>query len=195
MVQFKVINNTVTLDKEITKLDEFVLEIISLIKKYADYVIISGYISIFFGRARGTEDVDMFIKNLSLDSFKELYKELVNLGYDWTIEDPDALYNDYLKSGLPINVWKRNFPLLRMEIKWASKPSQIIAFEDKITVKFKGYELLMSNIESQIAYKRYIAKSEKDLADARHLEVVFQDINQEKIKEYKKLFEREFNEN
>ena len=195
MVQFEVVNNTVTLDKEITKLDEFVLEIINLIKKYADYVIISGYISIFFGRARGTEDVDMFIKNLSLNSFKELYKELVKLGYDWTIEDPDALYKDYLKSGLPINVWKRNFPLLRMEIKWASKPSQIIAFEDKMTVKFKGYELLMANIESQIAYKRYIAKSEKDLADARHLEVVFKDINQEKINEYKKLFEREFNEN
>jgi len=47
-------------------------------------------------------------------------------------------------------------------------------FQDKITARFKGQTLFMTNIEAQIAYKRYIAKSEKDMADARHLELVFQ---------------------
>lgn len=195
MVQLEVINNIVISDKEITKLDEFVLEIINIIKKYVDYVIISGYVSIFFGRARGTEDVDIFIKDLSLNAFKELYEESLKLGYEWTIADPESLYKDYLKAKLPINVWKKDKPLLRVEMKLASKPSQLIAFQGIITVKFKDYELFMGDIESQIAYKRYIAKSEKDLADARHLELVFKNLDQEKIKEYRKLFEKEFNEN
>lgn len=50
----------------------------------------------------------------------------------------------------------------------------------------------MAGIEGQIAYKRYIAKSEKDLADARHLEMVFEHADKKKISEYRKLFEAEF---
>ena len=50
----------------------------------------------------------------------------------------------------------------------------------------------MGDIESQIAYKRYILKSEKDLEDARHLEIVFPKIDKEKVLYYKQFFEHEF---
>ncbi len=192
MVQFKIINNRVNVDKEVTKLDEFVLDSLSIIQKYADYAIISGYVSIFFGRARATEDVDLFISDISEHKFKEMCEEAKKKGYEWTIDNCNDLYHEYLKDSLPINMWKKDFPLLRMEIKLAIKPSQKEVMENPIIVKFNDYEIKMANIESQIAYKRYIAKSDKDLADARHLELVFSDLNSEKIKYYRDIFEKEF---
>lgn len=191
MVKFKVIDGVVNVDKEITKLDEFTLGVLDIVKKYADYLIISGYVSIFFGRARATEDVDIFIKNLPYAAFKQLYDESVNKGYEWTIDNSHELYFEYLKNKTPVCIWRKSFPLLRIEMKIATKPSQLIQFQDRIAVKFKGNEFFMANIESQIAYKRYIAKSDKDLADARHLELVFEQIDQAKIGHYRKLFEAE----
>ncbi len=50
---------TIRLDKELNALDEFVLHFVNSIK--SDYVIVSGYVSILFGRARMSEDVDDLI--------------------------------------------------------------------------------------------------------------------------------------
>ena len=43
--------------KIMTALDEFVLDFLKILEKYTDYVIVSGYVVVLFGRARGTEDV------------------------------------------------------------------------------------------------------------------------------------------
>ena len=64
MVKFKIIDNELTINKETTKLDQFAFDVIDIIKKYTNYVIISGYVSIFFGRSRATEDIDMFIEKI-----------------------------------------------------------------------------------------------------------------------------------
>ena len=191
MAHFKVENGVVSVDKEITALDRFALDVLGIVKKYTDYVIISGYVSIFFGRARATEDIDIFIKDLSYETFAKLYEESVGNGYEWTVDNPRDLYNEYLKKNTPVSIWRKAFPLLRIEMKIATKRGQLVQFQDRITVKFKGQEFFMANIEGQIAYKRYIAKSDKDLADARHLELVFQDLNPGKINQYRELFEQE----
>lgn len=190
MVKFRIINNELKLDKKITKLDEFAFDVIEIIQKYTRYVIISGYVSIFFGRARATEDIDMFIEEMSYEKFLKMYREFTDKGFEFTIEDPSNLYKDYLMDNLPINVWRKDKPLLRMEIKLAKKTSQLV-LNNPITVHINNKSILFAQIESQIAYKRYISKSEKDLEDARHLEIVFEDINKEKIKYYKELFEKE----
>ena len=52
----------IILNKKISELDKLVLNFINLLKNHADYVIISGYVSIILGRARATEDIDLFIK-------------------------------------------------------------------------------------------------------------------------------------
>lgn len=43
-------------DREIGELDKFAIEFLQILEKYADYVIISGYVSILLGRTRATED-------------------------------------------------------------------------------------------------------------------------------------------
>jgi len=192
MAKFKVINNKIRVNKDITKLDKFALEVIEIIKKYTDYVIISGYVSIFFGRSRATEDIDMFIKEMPYSKFLKMYKDFTEKGFEFTIDDSKKLYEDYLMKDEAINVWRKDFPLLRMEIKLANSQVKKLIINNPIKVYFKNKEILVCSIESQIAYKRYISKSEKDLEDARHLEIVF-DLDKEKIKYFKDLFNKDEN--
>ena len=116
MSQFEVINNTITVNKQVTRLDQFVLDIVQIIERYAKYVIISGYISIFFGRSRATEDVDMFIEQIPFEKFKKLYLDLTKNGYEFTVDDPDELYNELLLGKFSINNWKKGFYIMRMEV-------------------------------------------------------------------------------
>ena len=191
MVKFKIVNNELTIAKTITKLDQFAFDVIDVLKKYTNYVIISGYVSIFFGRSRATEDIDMFIDEIKYDKFLKMYNEFIAKGFEFTIDNPAKLYNDYLTSNIPINIWRKDLPLLRMEIKIARKTSQKLILNNPIKVNVNDREIFFSKIESQIAYKRYISASEKDLEDARHLEIVFEDIDKEKIKYYKRIFEKD----
>lgn len=191
MPDFEIKNQEITLNKDVTELDKFVLDTIGIIEEYTTYAIIGGYVSIFFGRSRATEDIDMFIEEISYTKFEQLYKELTNKEYELTISNPTSLYEDYLQEGLSIRIWKKDFPLLNLEVKFAKKPTQKIALKQRITAKFAGRKIYFGQIESQIAYKRHILKSQKDLEDARHLEIVFKNIDEAKVECYKRMFEDE----
>ena len=193
MPKFEVKNSEISLSKELNEIDNFVIKTTEIIQKHVEYVIVSGYVAIFFGRSRISEDVDLFIKELSLEKFKEMYAEFVENGFEWIIEDPLELYNDYLKEGIPIGVWIKNAPLLRLDMKFPKELSQHGLFKNKIKVKFNNYLLWMADIESTIAYKEEIAKSDKDIKDSKHLRFVFNNLDETKIKRYKSLFEQEFN--
>jgi len=52
----------IVLNRELSNLDKLVLNFVKILEKYTDYIIVSGYVSIILGRARATEDVDVFIK-------------------------------------------------------------------------------------------------------------------------------------
>ena len=56
-------------NKVFTTLDRFVLDFTELLEEYVDYVIVSGYVVILFGRARGTEDIDTIIRYIDRDTF------------------------------------------------------------------------------------------------------------------------------
>ena len=193
MVQFDIVNKELRIKKHITKLDRFVIDAISILSKYVDYVLISGYVSIFFGRARATEDVDLFIDEITIENFFKFYDESVKNGYEFNIANPEELYNEYLQDDLSINMWKKNLPLIRLEIKIAKKHSQKMSLKNKIKIIYNGGFLLFSPIEYQIAYKKAILKSEKDIEDARHLEIVFKNLNKEIIDSYTELILKEFN--
>ena len=99
MVKFKVVNNELTINKEITRLDRFALDIINILKKYTNYIIISGYVSIFFGRSRATEDIDMIIEKVSFDKFKEIHNELIKNGFICMQSSKVEDISDYLGRG------------------------------------------------------------------------------------------------
>ncbi len=193
MVEFEIINRELRIKKHITKLDQFVIDALSILEKYVDYVLISGYVSIFFGRARATEDVDLFIDEITPENFFKFYDEAVSKGYEFNIENPEDLYHEYLQDSLSINMWKKSLPLIRLEIKIAKKISQKMSLQDKTKIFYNGGFLFFSPIEYQIAYKKAILKSDKDLEDARHLEIVFKNLNKDVIDSYTKLVLEEFN--
>jgi hypothetical protein len=56
-------------DKVLSELDIFVLDFLNILKTYTDYVIVSGYVTILFGRARGTEDIDIIMLKKFLEEF------------------------------------------------------------------------------------------------------------------------------
>ena len=73
--------NTIKLDKEVNELDKFVIRFVKILEKHVNYVIVRGYISILFGRTRTTEDVDIFIEELSNEKFTALYGDFKEHGY------------------------------------------------------------------------------------------------------------------
>lgn len=183
---------TIKLDKVMNELDKFVFRFIKILEKHTDYVIVSGYVALLFGRSRATEDVDIFIKELNKAKFGALYKDLKKQGY-WCLnaEDADEVY-DYLTQGLAVRFAIKNETIPNFEVKFAKKRLQVEALKDILIVITKLGKVNISSIERQIAFKRYYLKTDKDLEDAMHVEELFKEhINTEKIGYYKKLVENE----
>lgn len=164
--------NTMQLDKVITDLDKFILDFIKIIAKHTKYVLISGYVSILFGRSRGTEDIDMIIPKLSYESFLKIFNDLIDQGY-WFLnsDDPKILYDILLTNS--IRSAKKENVIPNMEIKIAKNSLDKISLNKKVKVNFSNNSLFISPIELQIAYKENLLSSSKDMEDALFLREVF----------------------
>lgn len=183
---------TIKLDKILNDLDRFVLKFIKILEKHTDYIIVSGYVSILFGRSRATEDIDIFIKELSKAQFDALYNYLKDSRY-WCLnaESTDEIYS-YLQEGLSIRFADEGETVPNFEIKFARKKSALMAFADALTVLIGEGKVKLSSLERQIAYKRYYLKSDKDLEDAAYIEKLFKEhINYGKVELLKRLIEDE----
>ncbi len=171
-------NQIIIHGKVVNNLDKFVLSITEILEKYTNYVIVSGYVAIFFGRTRATEDIDILIENKNIDSF---LKEVVKKGY-WiinTTSTEDAV--DMLNSGSPIRIAKKNNISPNVEIKFPKMGIDKYALNNKIKVIFDHKHFFTSEIELQIAYK-FLLGSPKDIEDALHISNVFKNsIDKNKI--------------
>lgn len=177
---------TIKLDKVMNELDKLVLRFVKILEKHTDYVIVSGYVAILFGRSRATEDIDIFIKELNKERFNMLYNDLKKHGY-WCLntEDADDIY-DYLINGSAVRFAMKNETIPNFEVKFAKKRLSIEALKDILTVITKLGKIKVSSIERQIAFKRYYLKTDKDIEDAEHMESLFREhIDTKKVDYYK----------
>ena len=80
--------------RKLNELDKFALDFCKILERHTDYVIISGYISILLGRSRATEDIDIFIKELSCSEFEKLYNDLRKADF-WCLnaENPKEIFS------------------------------------------------------------------------------------------------------
>ena len=180
----------ITSNKILNELDKFALEFIRVLEKHVDYVIISGYISILLGRARATEDIDVFIKKLGFEEFSRLYEELSKAGF-WCInaEKPEEVFS-YLEDKMAVRFARKNKSLPNFEVKFPKRKIDEETFNDFIIVKLKEGKLKISSLERQIAFKKYYLKSGKDIEDARHIEAIFKGkIDYEKVNKLKDFIE------
>lgn len=181
---------TIQLDKIENELDRLVLDFIGILKKHTKYVIVSGYVSILFGRARATEDIDVYIGKIGKEALKSLNDELMKNSYYCLNSADVGDMHEHLSETLALRFAKKNTIIPNFEIKFIKNEMDKDTLENPLRVIIPSGELLVSSIERQIAFKRYFLKSEKDMEDARHLEKVFEgSINDKLIARYKLLIE------
>jgi len=163
----------IKLGRKLSKLDELVVKFIGVIEKHADYVIMSGYVSILLGRSRATEDVDLFVRKMPFERFTGLYADLERNGF-WCLnaEKPEDIYS-FLKDGLAVRFSLKGETIPNFEMKFPKRDLDRETFDDFITVNLPGSRIKISSLERQIAFKRYYLGSDKDIEDALHIEEVF----------------------
>lgn len=163
----------IRLDRVITALDSFVLDAVGLISEYTDYVVVSGYVAILFGRTRTTEDVDVIIPGMAEPAFRKFFKELETAGY-WSINAPSEKTNyELLKSRHSMRIARKGELVPNIELKFAKDELDGISLNGALAVILKKGTIRISPLELQIAYKEKILGSDKDAEDAKHLFEVF----------------------
>jgi hypothetical protein len=161
-------------NKKISELDKFVIDFLEIIIKHTNYVLISGYVSILFGRSRGTEDVDIIIPKLSFENFLVIHNNLINYGY-WSLNSDNSRTIYELLNTNSIRYAKKNNVIPNMEIKTEKNKLDRIALHNKIKIEFANKIVYISPIELQIAFKELLLSSSKDIEDALHLREIFKD--------------------
>ncbi|MBS3079161.1 hypothetical protein J4218_03500 [Candidatus Pacearchaeota archaeon] len=187
-------NNVIIINRELTELDIFVKDFLEILKKYSDYLVVSGFVSISSGRTRGTEDVDILFPIIDESEFSLLFNELIIKGF-WCYQADDfkQAYS-YIKGFNSIRFARvgEMFPNIELIPINPSKKAKYFEFTHPQKIKIDGFEFKIPPIEFEILYKEIILAGKKDMEDARHLRTFFSDIlNHNKFKEYEKIISGE----
>ena len=177
-----------------TILDKFVENFCKIVNKYVPYIICSGFVAIAHGRVRGTEDVDMIVSKMDKGQFVKMHSELIDKGFVcMQSNEPSVIFEDYLISGMSVRYVKKSegfFPP-EMELKFAKDELDEEQIKNRTKIPFTQLDIYFSSIESNIAFKEELLKSEKDLEDARHLRIIYEGkINEGEISEIKSKIRR-----
>lgn len=183
---------TIKLEKVPTTLDKFIFRFAKILQKHTKYVIVSGYVSILFGRARSTEDIDILIEKMSEKKFSDFYSDVTKSGY-WCLnsKDKDEIFK-MLLDGLSVRFAEKRKIIPNAEIKFIKNNLEREILRKSLKIITSLGQIKISPIEQQIAFKELILASDKDKEDAKHLEIVFKDkINKKLLEKYRRLFKNE----
>lgn len=184
-MEYDVKKRKIILSRELSKLDEFVIDFCKLLD---EYVLVSGYVSILLGRTRATEDVDLLVPQMNFEDFKQLWAKINSSGFECINTSICEEAFDMLKNH-GIRFFKK-VPVPNIEFKIAKNELDKYSYQNKIKVVMGNNILFISPLELQIAYKLFLAadgieeelESDKDIEDARHLYKVFKEkINKEEL--------------
>ncbi len=163
--------------KERTILDTFAEDFVNVVEKHAKYVIVSGFVAIAHGRSRGTEDVDIIIETIKKDAFIKMHNDLLKAGFECLqSEDPEVIYDDYLKDKISVRYVRKGHFIPEMELKLAKDELDNYQIRTRKKLPLTGLELYFSSIEMNIAFKEELLRSEKDMDDAKHLRIIYSDV-------------------
>lgn len=186
-MEFKMSRGRIKLDKKLNELDELVLDFVKVLdRNRIKYVLVSGYVSILFGRSRSSEDIDIIVKKISKERFAALWKALAKEDFRCIVPDnSESAYENYLTKRTSLKFARKGQFMPSVEFKFP-KVQEIDSWvvDHSVKVLLNGKVLRISPIELQIPYKLYLA-SEKDIEDARHLYQVFKKkLNQKLLEEF-----------
>lgn len=171
----------ISFTKHLNELDLFTLNFCKTLNK-TNYVIISGYVAILFGRSRSSEDIDIVINSQTKKEFETMWKNITKEFECLNTANKNDAF-EYLKEGLALRFSYKGLFIPNMELKFAKQLEQT-ALEKKVLVKVNNEMLYISPIDLQIAYKLFLG-SEKDIEDARFLyKIFYKYLNKQQLTNY-----------
>ena len=170
-----VYSNEIHLDKELNKLDLFAIEFTSILNKLnIKYVLISGYVAILFGRARNSEDIDIFVDNLDLNKFGLLWNELNAKFGCINCNDLKEAFSNYFSVGESLRFSKNGNSVPNFEMKIVKSSLDRWSLTNRKKIILNGNIMYISPIELQVPFKIFLG-SDKDIEDAKHLFILFKE--------------------
>ncbi len=189
--------DVIEIGRELNELDFFVKDFLEVLKKHCDYLVVSGFVSISTGRTRGTEDVDLLIPKLKEDAFRKLFEDLIDSGF-WCYQgDSSKEVYEYIENMESIRFARKEemFPNMEVIPIDESRKAKYFEFNHPQKIKIDDFNFKIPPIEFEILYKEIMLGGKKDLEDAQHLRVFFEDfLNEDKFNEYKEVIENAKNE-
>ena len=162
-------------EKNLNDLDRFTMNFTSILNKLKiNYVIVSGYVSILFGRNRGSEDIDLIVDKIIFERFKELWQELKKEFECVITENCQDAYETYLVGGYSIRFSENGKFVPNIEVKFPKTELDQWTLDNRLKVLINRETIFISKIEVQIPFKLFLG-SEKDIEDARYLYEIFKD--------------------
>ena len=173
-MEIRFAKDKIELRKELNSLDKFIIDFAEVLNKLKlKYVVISGYVSILFGRSRSSEDIDIILEKISVQEFRILWEKLKEFECIIT-DDSESAYNEYLLTGHAIRFSRKKEYVPNMEVKFPKIDLDLWVVKNRKEVLLNGKTLFISPLELQIPFKLFLG-SEKDIEDARHLYRLFKD--------------------
>jgi len=184
--------NKIIFKKELNALDELTIDFTSILNKLEiNYVVVSGYVSILFGRSRSSEDIDIIIEKINIEQFKKLWTQLHKDFESLTTEKVDEAYKEYLSAKNAIRFSRKKMFIPNIELKFPKMDIEYWALKERKEVILNDERLFISPIELQISFKLYLG-SEKDIEDAKHLYELFKNkLNLHLLEEFNRKFKIE----
>ncbi|MFH0837151.1 MAG: hypothetical protein V1870_03410 [Candidatus Aenigmatarchaeota archaeon] len=174
-MEFSFQNKKIILNKTLSELDNFVIRFTKLLDHFnVKYVIVSGYVSIIFGRSRHTEDIDLLIEHLSFEQFEQLWKNVLIKFECINTDDPKEAYHNFLTENVAIRFSEKGIFIPNIEFKFVKTDLDKWTLDNRIELALSNSTLFISPIELQIAFKLFLG-SEKDFEDAKHIYNIFKD--------------------
>ena len=174
-MKYGVSHHQIKLNKELNELDNLVIDFARILnRKRVDYVLVSGYVSILFGRSRSSEDIDLIVKKISEEKFLTLWKALSKNFECITTKNPKKAYQNYLMERSALRFSRKGMFIPNIEFKFPKLDLDNWVIEKAKKVVLNGNVIRISPIELQIPYKLFLA-SEKDIEDARYLYKLFKE--------------------
>jgi hypothetical protein len=175
-MEIDVSDGRIVLNKELNDLDKLVIDFVSVLdKSNVNYVLISGYIAILFGRSRSSEDIDVIVERMPEGRFLALSEEITK-SFDCIITtNPKNAYDNYLMQQASIRFARKGEFVPNMEFMFPkAQDLDNWVLNNRLEIILNGISLKISPIELQIPYKLFLGSS-KDIEDARHLYMLLKD--------------------
>lgn len=155
-MEFSFEGNRIVFDRQLSNLDLFVQSFVDVLDSSGiRYVIVSGYVSILFGRSRETEDVDLFMESVSFKQFSQFWETLSSQFECINAGSAQEAFREYLSNHAALRFAQRGSFIPNMEVKFPKNDLDGYTLKNRLEVVLNGKPLFVSPLELQIAFKLF----------------------------------------